>query len=259
MTPYGVIPYEPVEAGVIKHMTGADAKVYLAICAHVRAKTWAPAMPSQARLADLCGLTERAVRAALRRLEKRGLLVVHPGCGKHHLSTYQLTGNPERPFRLCDGETRNGGAPNPERRRTKPGTPVPRHNDEEQKLKNRPKNIAAKRPPPASTTPNNGALVAMFVDLFGAKVGEPFTGNRPKLAGNLSRLANVHGPDVVQARITRWFAATRPDYGPELFILRFQSTELRGTPGKPAGRGGPSTFTGADAGGTDYDALAQHF
>jgi len=81
---------------------------------------------------------------------------------------------------------------------------------------------------PELKTGSNGALVALFCDMFREKVGEPFTGDRGKLAGNLKRLANVHGPDVVQARITRWFGADRPDYGPELFILRFQGAELRG-------------------------------
>jgi len=101
MSSFGIIPYKPVKAGAVARMKPADAKVYIVICAHASAKTW-EARPGVGRMADLAGITKRAVYGAIIRLESLGLIVVERGGGRGHTSKYLLTGNSERPFTLSE-------------------------------------------------------------------------------------------------------------------------------------------------------------
>ena len=105
------------------------------------------AWPSQGRLAEALGLTDRAVRKAIDALVKAGHLSVTAGRGRSKSSVYKPIlhavaaandddenrnerssfedGKPEQPFLFSDDENRNGSAVKAERQRTKSGTGVP--------------------------------------------------------------------------------------------------------------------------------------
>lgn len=79
---------------------------------HINRKT-GTAWPSQARLAKLLGITERAVRKLTDALVKAGHIVTKPSPGQHQAITYSLP--PDRNFRSA----------RPEHSFTQTGTPVP--------------------------------------------------------------------------------------------------------------------------------------
>lgn len=237
MSGYGIIPYKPVEAGAVRQMTEADAKVYIAICAHVRAKTW-QANPGSDRLAELTGLSGRAVRLAIRRLEGIGVLQVQRGGGRTRKSLFLLTGNPERPFPL----SRNPEPRNPECRRTETrnaGSEIaPTHQSLEELSKNGAAPAPSETPNPEQraaftlTTPKptqpsgNGAagrIMTAWCAGFKAATGSDFSPSaRGKTAGLLKSLAAGFAEGVLTQAVQNWFAKPRADYGIELFKMRLE-------------------------------------
>jgi len=113
---FGRVAWNLGEDGFLNKMTGASAKVYLALgCRNRRALTDNGACwPSVATLARETGLTERSVFACTGRLAELGLLTIKPGGGRGHGRLYELCGNPERRFTLSSHETLNAGSRNPE-------------------------------------------------------------------------------------------------------------------------------------------------
>ncbi|OPZ23707.1 MAG: hypothetical protein BWZ02_03121 [Lentisphaerae bacterium ADurb.BinA184] len=173
--PHGVAPLGPVEKGIVARMKEADAKTYLVLCAHADRHTW-EAYPGVARMADLAGLTERAVEVALSRLRGLGAITTARGGGRQRKSVHRLLSNPEPPCALSAAETPNHNAPfaseNPEPRRRKPRTvarETPNHGAQEQKeeqtTENRKPRRAADRPPP-------DPRVKVFIDWFCADYQE---------------------------------------------------------------------------------------
>jgi len=108
--PHGVAPLGPVEKGIVSRMKEADAKTYLVLCAHADRHTW-EAYPGVARMADLAGLTERAVEVALSRLRGLGAITTARGGGRQRKSVHRLLSNPEPPCALSAAETPNHNAP----------------------------------------------------------------------------------------------------------------------------------------------------
>lgn len=150
MTPYGIIPWKPVEAGIVGRLTLADARVYLVVCAHVRDKEWL-CFPGVKKIAKEAGLTTRAVHMATARLVALGLFTVERGGGRdqdgeYRKTVYKLTGNGERPFSVPKGVTVNAGAVNGEPGRTLTVNAGAAHKEEEQQMNNIGKNGGAAAP-----------------------------------------------------------------------------------------------------------------
>ena len=94
ITQYGRVPYDMVDIGFLDVMTGADAKVYIAIAAHVN-KHYQTTIGRQ-RLASLTGLCLDTTRIATKRLTQAGLIEVKTGRGMGHANTYKLVTKPQR-------------------------------------------------------------------------------------------------------------------------------------------------------------------
>jgi len=106
---FGVVPFWLLDAGKLAAMTGAEAKVLLGICAHVRGKTW-KGRPSQRRLAKVTGLSERTIRSATAHLRALGLIGVQAGGGRGYTKVYEIKRNPEAACLLSGEQTRNGAS-----------------------------------------------------------------------------------------------------------------------------------------------------
>jgi len=121
---FGRVPTTLLGSDTIKAMRGADAKVYLAICA--RADPRGQCHPSIETLAEDTRLSPRCVYECIDRLEASGAVVINHGGGRHKVNTYTLMLNGERAFSVSSEkpctparETLNAGAQNPERQRRK--------------------------------------------------------------------------------------------------------------------------------------------
>jgi hypothetical protein len=204
-------------------LLASDKLVYAILADRIgrNGKAW----PGSRRLAHDSGMNRETVLESIGRLKAAGLLLVESR-GRGRANLYRLaeqSGRETRPVSDLQANAKWPDSPTPGGRKTRPeAAGKSDHNQTD------PLNQRGAASPPASKGPNNGELVALFIDLFRETVREPFTGDRGKLAGNLKRLAKLHGPATVEARIRRWFGKDRDDYGTGLFFHKFQSTELRG-------------------------------
>ena len=118
---FGKVPFSVIAGGAIRRMRSADAKVYLAIAAHLNGADWSAA-PSIARIADLTGIAERTVRRSIANLREEGLLSVATGGGRSRTNRYSLAfgsgfattdpaGKPWRPGHCLEVETPTGLSP----------------------------------------------------------------------------------------------------------------------------------------------------
>lgn len=94
---FGRLPVAPIEGGILRHMSGADLRVYIAIVSHVRRQADLTCWPSIETLAELTGLSRGTVCRSLNLLD--GILIERqrgggrePG-GKGIPTTYELLQN----------------------------------------------------------------------------------------------------------------------------------------------------------------------
>jgi hypothetical protein len=104
MTPY--LPIAVIDSGGLARLTEGPVKVYVILCRYAKAKTL-HAWPSLATVAHLAGISDRAVRKALRVLERAGLIVTRRGIGRSHTSVYKLVENPDPPNPVSEVEKGN--------------------------------------------------------------------------------------------------------------------------------------------------------
>jgi DNA-binding transcriptional MocR family regulator len=85
---FGRVPAEVIEAGALAKMTGAEAKVYLAICSHAN-HAW-KAWPGCDRIEVETGLSRSTVKAAVKALDEQGAITVEHGGGRGHSNRYTI-------------------------------------------------------------------------------------------------------------------------------------------------------------------------
>ncbi len=227
MSSFGIIPYKPVKAGAVARMKPADAKVYIVICAHASAKTW-EARPGVGRMAELAGVTKRAVYGAIIRLEALRLIVVErSGGGRGHTSKYLLTGNSERPFTLSEQVNSEPAFTHStikgERARTERVNGRAVHIRNEQVLN---RGEAAAPPVVDEKASSNGAagrVIAAWCEGFKGRTGNAVAqGAKGRLSGTIKRLLGDFDEPTLTTAVTLYFVAGRKTYGPGLFERKLQ-------------------------------------
>lgn len=272
MSGFGIIPRDPVEAGVLAAITGAAAKVLLVVCSHVSSKDWT-ATPGIARIAALTGLSLRAVQLAARRLETLGVLDVEIGRGRGHKTIFRLRGNSERPFTFeaeekakgdspLTNEKANAGTEKGERPRHKKANAHARILLEQQQLEQpRKQQTAADKPPP---DPRVKLFIDFFTKAYSETLGRPYIVTGGKDGATAKRLLlKLDGVERCALAALKKAALNMlaDDWGRERASVGLLSSQLNTWRGngtaRPAKRGG---FTPAKPSpGTNYDALTTRF